>query len=212
MVFVLEGGDRKNSSAIFDQLFQLRYDIFVARRKWSLPVKGNHEVDQYDSPDAVYFIDMNSDGIIEGHVRLTPTTSHSLLADYFPHLIADSTNPRSANIYEATRYIVRPIEKSRAANRAAKSRLLVAMLEWGLTKELSHIQTVIDSAALASFVDMTSQTKPLGLSHPFGGGATVPGGGECMAIRWPVTQEVKDDLIIYGNGDEASEEEKSLNH
>jgi hypothetical protein len=36
------------------------------------------------------------------------------------------------------------------------------------------------------------------LSHPFGGGKGVPGGGECLAIRWPVTSEVLHDIREYG--------------
>jgi hypothetical protein len=48
---------------------------------------------------------------------------------------------------------------------------------------------------------MTPQTIPLGLSHPYGGGRKTPGGGECMAIRWPISRQVLDDIRAYGGLD-----------
>ena len=82
----------------------------------------------------------------------------------------------------------------RAGNRAAKTRLLIGVMEWCLGKKLSHLQTVIDSGTLSSFVEITPRTIPLGLSHPYGGGKSAPGGGECMAFRWPITLEVLEDV------------------
>ena len=180
-------------------MFRLRHQVFVTGRGWSLPSRNNSEIDQYDVDDAVYFLDINDDEVIEGSVRLTPTEKHSLLADYYPHLIESGDAPRSPHIYEATRYIVLPVRKSRDSNRASKARLLGAMLEWSLDKKLSFIQTVIDTVTLSSFVEMTLQTIPLGLSHPYGGGRSAPGGGECMAFRWPITNQVLNDILEYGN-------------
>jgi hypothetical protein len=44
---------------------------------------------------------------------------------------------------------------------------------------------------------MVPQTIPLGLPHPYGGGRGAPGGGDCIAFRWPVTREVADALHAY---------------
>ncbi|MFL9828930.1 hypothetical protein, partial [Rhodoplanes sp. SY1] len=108
-------------------------------------------------------------------------------------------SPRSPTIYECTRYIVLPPTKSREANRAAKARIIVAMLDWSLARGLTFLQTVIDSGALPTYLELTPQTIPLGLSHPYGGGRKTPGGGECMAIRWPVTPAVLADVRAYGD-------------
>ncbi len=198
MVFILKGSDRTKTPDRFDRMFRLRHQVFVTGRGWSLPSRNSREIDQYDVDDTVYFLDINDDEVIEGSVRLTPTEKHSLLADYYPHLIENGDAPRSPHIYEATRYIVLPVRKSRESNRVVKARLLSAMLEWALGNKLSFIQTVIDTATLSSFVEMTLQTIPLGLSHPYGGGRSAPGGGECMAIRWPITNQVLIDIREYG--------------
>jgi acyl-homoserine lactone synthase len=201
MVIVLEGRDRRRQQTYFDQLFRLRHQIFIKGRGWSLPSVNDCEIDQYDVDDAVYLLDLNDEGMIQGSVRMTPSDKCSLLADYFPHLVENGESPRSPVVYECTRYIVLPSQKSRESNRAAKARLLSAAVEWSLHRGLSYLQTVIDSVTLSSFVEMTPQTIPLGLSHPYGGGRKTPGGGECMAIRWPISQHVLDDIRAYGGLD-----------
>src|SRR5262245_23494209 len=121
MVIVLTGRQRKQHDRYFDQLFRLRHQVFVKGRGWSIPSLNGHEIDQYDDEDAVYFLDLNGDDIIEGSIRVTPTVKSSLLADYFPHLVENGESPRSPTIYECTRYIVLPNRKSREDNRAAKA-------------------------------------------------------------------------------------------
>lgn len=199
MVLILKGSQRREHSALFEKLFRLRHQIFVRGRGWSLPAMQGLEIDQYDTEDAYYFLDLNDDGAIEGSVRMTPTMQSSLLADYFPHLVENGISPRNPNIYEATRYIVLPSHKTREGNQLAKMRLLMVLVEWCISKNLSHLQAVIDSGTLSSFVEITPQTIPLGLSHPFGGGRGVPGGGDCIAFRWPITDQVLDDIRAYGS-------------
>lgn len=211
MIIVLEGSERRRYHKYFDQLFRLRHQIFVKGRGWSLPSVNDCEIDQYDVQDAVYLLDLNEDDIIQGSVRMTPSERCSLLADYFPHLVENGESPRSPQVYECTRYIVLPAQKSREANRAAKARLLGAAVEWSLNHGLTYLQTVIDSVTLSSFVEMTPKTIPLGLSHPYGGGRKTPGGGECMAIRWPISQQVLDDILAYGGFDRQAREFSDLN-
>ena len=203
-MIILSGSQRRQHAALFEQLYRLRHDVFIKGRGWSLPSSGGKEIDQYDTDEAIYFIDVGDNGLIEASVRATPSARASLLADYFPHLIENGEPARSPTIYECTRYIVRPAVKSRNANREAKAKLLSGMLEWALSQRLSFIQTVIDAATLSSFVEMTPKTIPLGLAHPYGGGRKVPGGGECLAIRWPVWPDVIADIREYGGWQQSS--------
>ena len=201
MVIVLKGSDRRNRPDYFDQHFRLRHEVFVKRRGWSLPCTDGREIDQYDTDEAIYFLDLNERGVVRGSIRIAPSETCSLLADYFPHLVETGDQLRSPDIYECTRYIVMPDHKSRHQNRAAKARIISAMLEWSLRKKLSFLQTVIETATLPSYLELTPQTIPLGLSHPYGGGRRTPGGGECMAIRWPVSLQVLSDVRTYGGLD-----------
>lgn len=197
MILCLRGNERTAHSRLFDQLFRLRHDIFIKGRGWSLPCGEARETDQYDVDEAVYFLDVNDEGLIEGSVRATPTMKYSLLADYFPHLIENGMPARAPDVYECTRYIVMPSRKSRESIRAGKARLLVALARWALEQKLTYLQTVIDAGTLGSFVEMAPKTIPLGLSHPYGGGRAVPGGGECIGIRWPIGQELISDILEW---------------
>lgn len=201
MILVLKGNQRSERCDYFDQLFRLRHEIFVKRRGWALPSVNGFEIDQYDNDDAIYFLDVDDDDVIRGSIRVTPSVKSSLLADYFPHLVETGGPLRAPDIFECTRYIAMSTTKTRQDNRAAKSRIIGAMLEWALTKKLSYLQTVIETSTLSSYLDLTSMTIPLGLSHPYGGGRRAPGGGECMAIRWPVTLQVLEEVRSYGGLD-----------
>ena len=52
--------------------------------------------------------------------------------------------------------------------------------------------------AFPTFVEMAPQTIPLGLPHPYGGGRNAPGGGDCIAFRWPATREVVASIRAHG--------------
>jgi len=198
MVVVLKGSQRSEYPDYFDQLFRLRHQIFITGRGWSLPSRNGREIDQYDIDEAVYFLDVNGDGKIEGTVRITPTLRASLTADYFPHLVENGVPPRAPDIYEATRYIVLPVNKSRMSNREAKSRLLVVLTEWCMEAGLTAVQTVIDAATLRTFIEMNPGVRPMGLTCPYGGGRGTLGGGECMVIRWPTNADALDCVKAYG--------------
>lgn len=194
----MSGSERRIHAELFEQYFRLRHDVFIKGRGWSLPAGNGLEVDQYDDAAAVYFLDVSDEKRIQGAIRITPTVKSSLIADYFAHLVENGELPRSPTIYECTRYIVIPPRKSRDDNRLAKSRIIGAMLEWCRDHQLTYLQTIINSAALPTYLDLTSLTIPLGLSHPYGGGRKTPGGGECMAIRWPICTQVLQDVRRYG--------------
>lgn len=198
MVQIIEGRDRSLYPDVFDRIFRARYETFVLHRRWSLPTRCGKEIDQYDNDSAVYFVDFDEAGYLQGSVRLTPTVSDSLTADYYPHLCQNGLSPRDPFVYEGTRYIASPAEKTPLANRIVKARILGAMTEWAWSSGISHIQTVIDAPLLRSFKQINSETFALGTAHPFGGGKGVPGGGTCLAIRLPANERAIGEIRAYG--------------
>jgi acyl-homoserine lactone synthase len=199
MIFVLKGSERRRFAHYFERMFSLRHEIFIKERGWNLPVsQTDREIDEYDVDEAVYLIDLTEDGSLQGTVRLTPSLSCSLLADCFPHLVECGVPARSPLVYEAMRYIFLPLSRRAQENRAAKARLLAAMLAWCQARKLSHIQGLVDTSEFSHWIELVPQTMPLGLAHPYGGGRSAPGGGECVAFRWPATPEVIDGICAYG--------------
>jgi acyl-homoserine lactone synthase len=201
MLKIVEGRFRNSFPEFFDLIFRARYETFVLGRQWSLPVqfhRGDREVDQYDNDDAVYFADFDETGHLQGSLRLTPTVTSSLTADYFPHLCETAAIPRDPFVYEGTRYIVNPRVRTTANNRIAKARILAAMTEWAWSIGLLHIQSVIDASLFRPFKELNSEVIALGRIHPYGGGKEVKGGGTCIAIRLPVTEKSIAEVRAYG--------------
>ena len=198
MVYLLHGHERTNHPSLFAKMFELRHKVFVQSRGWSLPSRNTQEIDQYDKPDAVYFVDLDDDGLVQAHFRMTPTLTSSLSADLFPFLFENGVDPRSPTIYEATRWIVRPSKPGSHELRAVKARLMAAGIEWCMKQGITHMQTIIDAGTLKSFVEVSILTTPMGLSHPYGGGKSAPGGGECLVFRWPIGDALLGDVKAYG--------------
>lgn len=198
MVQVFEGKDRGRHPELFEKIFRARYETFVVTRRWSLPANNGLEIDQYDTDQAVYFVDFDDHNHLQGAVRLTPTLSASLTADYYPHLSDGDTALRDPFIYEGTRYIASPREKTPENNRLVKARILGAMTEWAWCFGVRFVQTVIDAPLLKSFQRVNSGTFALGSVHPYGGGKNVPGGGTCLAIRLPVTEQAINEIRTFG--------------
>ncbi|ODS00050.1 hypothetical protein AUC68_02665 [Methyloceanibacter methanicus] len=181
MVRVIEGKDRARHADLFETLFRARYETFVVNRCWSLPARNGLEIDQYDTDQAVYFVDFDTTGHLQGAVRLTPTMGASLTADYYPHLSESGAALRDPFVYEGTRYIASPREKTPENNRIVKARILGAMTEWAWSFGVRHIQTVIDAALLRSFKKVNSQTFALAPPTPMAGARESPEAGHA----WP---------------------------
>lgn len=198
MVQIIEGKDRGQHQDLFQIMFRARYEAFIVERGWSLPTRRGLEIDQYDNDRAVYIIDFDDAGHLQGSVRLTPTVTDSLTADYYPHLCDGGAALRDPFVYEGTRFIATPHDKTPHNNRAVKARILGAMTEWAWSVGVRHIQAVIDTVLIRSFMAANSKTFALGPARSYGGGKGVPGGGMCLAVRIPVTERAIDEIRDYG--------------
>ena len=198
MINVLYGYERTQHRRTFEKLFKLRHDVFIKNRGWSLPATNGVEIDQYDTDDAAYLFDQDETGAIRAHLRLTPSLRSSLIADYFPHLVENGINPRDASICEGTRWMVLPTQRNKTDLKTVKAGFMAAIAEWAIEQGYSHLQTVVDAGTLASYVEVSLLTTPLGLAHAYGGGKGVPGGGECLAFRMPMCTELLKDIFAYG--------------
>ncbi|MBI3435355.1 MAG: hypothetical protein HY056_09810 [Proteobacteria bacterium] len=221
MLKILKGSQRQEQGGYFEKMFRLRHQVFIQGMGWPLPSTNGKEIDQYDVDDAIYLLDLADDDVIQGSVRLIPSQYCSLVADFFPHLIENGVSPRDPLVFECTRYMFLPLKGRRQDNHIARARLLSGMVEWCLLNHLSFVQCVVDTIAFPGFVEMVPQTIPLGLPHPYGGGRTAPGGGECIAFRWPATREVVASIRKYGGmnvdrelvfADELSRQSLELTH
>ncbi len=86
------------------ELFTYRYEVFVDRLGWDLDTENGYESDQFDHSETIYVVARNEDSQITGCARLLPTTLPYLLEEVFPELLNGLKPPKSAEIWELSRF------------------------------------------------------------------------------------------------------------
>ncbi len=130
------------------EMHRLRRRVFKERLEWDVSISGDMEVDPYDALGPVHLVQLSNAGAVIGCVRFLPTTGPTMLANTFPTLLVGNEAPRDPRIFESSRFCVdtdRAKEAGSRGLRQATSCLFAAMIEWGLTQDLSAIVTVTDA-------------------------------------------------------------------
>ena len=127
-------------------MHRLRGRVFKERLDWDVAVSDGLEIDQYDTFNPTYLLALEQ-GDVVGCVRLLPTTGRNMLADTFPVLLDGNAAPKTARIWESSRFCVDTKSVAATAeNRLRKATFLLfaGMIEWGQQHHLQAIATVTD--------------------------------------------------------------------
>ena len=98
------GSSCQLSAQVLDMMHTFRHEVFVKRLKWSLPLVGGVERDQYDTPQAKYVLISDGSDRVTACARLLPTTSAYMLPDLFPQLLGGASAPRDPAVWELSRF------------------------------------------------------------------------------------------------------------
>ena len=162
--------------------FRLRYEEFIERQDYEVPVYDEMEFDQYDTPASRYLVYHTDDGKALGATRLTPTSLSCMLKDLWPHLVVDKSLLRSDEVWEGTRYCVHksvaPALRQRIVNELA-----CAYLEFGLNRGLAKIIGLMPTYIYRSVFE-----RP-GIEMEYLGPVEAIGRHKCRAVAIPVTAQ-----------------------
>jgi hypothetical protein len=87
MIHIIETHQDGANCPLLETMFVDRKRLFVDLFGWDVPVvDGRFEIDQFDTPDTVYIIVADEDGLHEASIRLMPTTQPHMLQVVFSHL------------------------------------------------------------------------------------------------------------------------------
>ena len=182
MLVVLYGHEKEKFPYFFTEMLLLRHRLFMEERGWALPMSRYREIDEYDCDKALYFFSVDDeDQRLQGLIRLTPSDIGSITADHYPDLINSGNRSRSKDVYEASRFLIRPDDLN--SMRKVRFDLLYAVTTWCCLNDISYLQTVIDPNTIGQYIELSPFVTPQGLPESYGGGPEVPGGGKCMVIR-----------------------------
>jgi acyl homoserine lactone synthase len=127
-------------------MHRLRRRVFRDRLDWEVSVSNGLEIDQYDALTPTYLLGVDQRDVV-GCVRLLPTTGPNMLADTFPVLLDGRAAPKTAKIWESSRFCVDTQNMGATAEGGLKEAtflLFAAMIEWAQQYELQAIATVTD--------------------------------------------------------------------
>jgi acyl homoserine lactone synthase len=101
---VISGAPAHLPHGVYPKLAQYRYQVFVERLGWQLPVHDKAETDQFDGPESIYVVAEEPDGEISGCARLLPTNGPYLLSSIFPQLLNGTPAPCDPTVWELSRF------------------------------------------------------------------------------------------------------------
>lgn len=131
-------------SPLVTSLAQYRYQVFVERLGWELPIEQpGVEQDQFDLPNTVHIVARNGDGQIVGCGRLLPTTGPYLLESVFPNLLNGMPVPRSEQVWELSRFAAMETQGGEAAAGSFMAeRVLLQALRFCAERGVTHLIAV----------------------------------------------------------------------
>ena len=117
-------------------MFEARKRVFVDLLKWDVPVlDGRFEVDQFDTPEAVYLVLADESANHRASARLLRTDRSHILGQLFPSL-CEGTIPSGLQTLEITRFCIDPA-LCRTQRRRTRNELVSALvdhaLRWNIT-------------------------------------------------------------------------------
>lgn len=186
MIYVIDRHNRAGFHEQLEQMFRLRYDIYVRRRGWkALESADGRDIDQFDTDATVYLLAIDDTGSVCGGLRLNPTTGPHLIRDIFPQTVSGEI-PVGEKIYEFTRWFVVKERVSPEENRRVAGALAVAMLEYGKSIGLTHISTCCDTFFWKTMQEVRWDVRRLGpiIRYPE---------GKCISVLFEISDRMISD-------------------
>jgi acyl-homoserine lactone synthase len=184
MIYVIDRHNRKGFHAQLEDMYRIRHDIYVGRRRWkALQRPDGRDVDQFDTEQTIYLLGIDDQGRVTAGLRLNPTTGPHLIRDVFPHTVTDGPIPTGKHIFEFTRWFVAKDRVTPEEYRRVAGELLVAMLEYGMSISLTHISLCCDSFFLKTMQETRWDFRRLGpiTRYPE---------GKCVSVLFDVSERM----------------------
>jgi N-acyl-L-homoserine lactone synthetase len=145
MIRVITKDDAGRHDRNLHQMHCLRKIVFKDRLGWDVTVDGEREIDEYDGLGATYIVSIDRRGIVNGCVRLLPTTGPNLLRDIFPSLVTKKDMPCDQRVWESSRFAVSGGAITAEAGLSQTTYdLLIGVLRFALSSGIGTIACVVD--------------------------------------------------------------------
>ncbi len=106
MIEIIQTGQAGKTEMLFD-MHRLRKRVFKDRLQWDVTVNAQGlEIDQFDTPEAVYLLHLNAARRVTGSWRLLSCAGPTMLRDIWPEYLKDLHMPARGDCIEVSRFAV----------------------------------------------------------------------------------------------------------
>ena len=188
MIEVIQGADLAQRADIVDQMYRMRARVFNDILKWDVSVENGRERDRFDELDPLYIVSIcEKTGVLQGSVRLLPTTGPNMLSEVFFELFKPGEEVVSPLVWESSRFSIDPDLNTNRSNSSLNSvtiELLCGMVEIGLYSGISYIVSVYDQRMTRVFRRAKCDAEIIGGPRRFGKVPTFAGLFDITKARW----------------------------
>lgn len=144
-------------------MHKMRYRVAVKQWGWTIPgIEPGYDRDDFDTDDTIYFLCLDaSETRALACARLNPTLKPHLLSEVFAERCVSESVPRSASIYELSRYIVDHQAMTKEEQFAVRGRIVSAVNKFCLKVGVTHVSFLCYMSSYARTVKYW-KTRPLG--------------------------------------------------
>jgi N-acyl-L-homoserine lactone synthetase len=167
MLTIREGVHPGPKDALLRGMFEARKQVFIDLLGWDLPIlAGRFELDQFDTPEAIYLVLTDEDGAHHASARLLPTTRPHLLDTLFAGL-CDEPVPSGETVFEITRFC---LDRSLGARgrRVARDELVTALARYALENGIALYTGVAERGWLDQILAFGWRCRLLGTPRDIG--------------------------------------------
>jgi acyl homoserine lactone synthase len=171
MIEIMQSGQAGKTLSLIE-MHRLRKMIFKDRMEWDIEISNDGlEIDDYDLPEAVYFLVRDEQRRAVGTWRILPSGSPSMIRNLWPKFLEDLAMPQTPYIWEASRFGVHAYETEDYRHTHQVSHVTVKLI-WALIKtcliaDITHIYTLYNpqvgrSVKRIGFIpEIVSKTLPI---------------------------------------------------
>jgi N-acyl-L-homoserine lactone synthetase len=170
MILTIQNEQPSPHARALETMFEDRKAQFVDFFDWDVPIiDGRFEIDQFDTPHAVYIIAIDATGAHEASLRMLPSSHPHLLDTLFPHLCPGGV-PIGLTTWESTRLCL-PSRHGASRRRELRNALISAMVDFALARGIDRITGLIPDGFRREVLAMGWRAEPLGPAFRIRGGS-----------------------------------------
>jgi len=185
MILFVTPENRHRYAAQIREYFRIRKLVFYDLLNWEVTVHGDQEYDMYDSMPCNYVLSLDRNGMVQGGLRQMAMAGPTLTWEKFSDMIGDPTGLMAPDVWETTRFAVRPEKKDArfmsGVNRVAVE-LCAASLQTGLGLGAKRHVAVCEERVVRL-------TRSFRMPCTVLGRKVTPRGEDILCVAWEVSDE-----------------------